>query len=322
MSINNGMNTQMGTKWFTFYTKIRPWFALITMFANILNFMIYTDIYVEHFGLFVGFLGYIANFILCVIAAIKANKDYNSFVRFVKVLLIFEFLFYPIASGIQTYYVNEDLAATIVCIAIFIIISYFLWYRLNIKYFRKRIITDDLYTDTYDYGAVDDNNDNRNTETTVQNVSSEKVSKNRFCRLCGSKIDSETKICSGCGKKYFKGITLNKNSVTIILLSLFLAISLFLNILQIVYINDVNFVNEYLTESVDELEGEIIVLQDELYKSQKLADFVDDYIAFVEDDGTKYYHKFDCSDFKGKSFLVYNIKAAEEKGYKPCPNCH
>ena len=28
--------------------------------------------------------------------------------------------------------------------------------------------------------------------------------KARYCKFCGSLIDNETKICGGCGKKYFK----------------------------------------------------------------------------------------------------------------------
>lgn len=27
-----------------------------------------------------------------------------------------------------------------------------------------------------------------------------------YCRLCGKPIDDETKVCSGCGKQYFRGI--------------------------------------------------------------------------------------------------------------------
>ena len=34
----------------------------------------------------------------------------------------------------------------------------------------------------------------------------EKKSKIKYCSQCGSLIDSETKVCSGCGKKYFKGL--------------------------------------------------------------------------------------------------------------------
>lgn len=27
-----------------------------------------------------------------------------------------------------------------------------------------------------------------------------------YCRLCGKPIDDETRVCSGCGKQYFRGI--------------------------------------------------------------------------------------------------------------------
>lgn len=147
MSINNGMNTQMGTKWFTFYTKIRPCFAFFALVANFFNFIVSMDSYITNFVILLCFIGNIANCILCIIVAIKADKDYNSFVRFVKGLLIFEFLYYPIISGIQIYYVNVSLLSASISTAILIILLYFIWYRLNMNYFRKRIVTDDLYTD-------------------------------------------------------------------------------------------------------------------------------------------------------------------------------
>ena len=54
--------------------------------------------------------------------------------------------------------------------------------------------------------------------------------------------------------------------------------------------------------------------------SDKMA-WVDAYVVYVENDGTNYYHSYECSSFKKQSFWVYNRKLAENKGYTACPVC-
>ena len=70
------------------------------------------------------------------------------------------------------------------------------------------------------------------------------------------------------------------------------------------------------------LTGRVNNLQNQVQENKELADFIDDYVVFIEDDGTDLYHKYKCYKFKGESFWVLNINAAKEDGYKACPNCH
>lgn len=51
------------------------------------------------------------------------------------------------------------------------------------------------------------------------------------------------------------------------------------------------------------------------------ADFMDTYVVFVNNDGSNYYHKYSCSDFKRQSFWAYSRKLAENNGFLACPNC-
>lgn len=53
-----------------------------------------------------------------------------------------------------------------------------------------------------------------------------KKEKVRYCSLCGSQIDGNTKKCTGCGKQYFRGFKLNKFSITVLILSLALTASI------------------------------------------------------------------------------------------------
>ncbi len=45
---NIKMNRQLGTKWFTFYTKVRPWLACLTAITVIADFMQYQEIYTSY----------------------------------------------------------------------------------------------------------------------------------------------------------------------------------------------------------------------------------------------------------------------------------
>lgn len=141
MSINNGMNTQMGTKWFTFYTKVRPWLALVFSLPAIVDFIQYTNVYFSNVGLLLSFIANITQIILCIMVFKKSNDDYNEFVKFVNGVLIFETCNIAFQAAIQQIYVNKiDLMVAMVSVIIIGVLDYLIWYRLNIKYFRKRLI--------------------------------------------------------------------------------------------------------------------------------------------------------------------------------------
>ena len=57
------------------------------------------------------------------------------------------------------------------------------------------------------------------------------------------------------------------------------------------------------------------------YKTAKEADFTDQHIAWIVPQ-TSYYHTYGCEEFDRANFIAYNIKTAENRGYRPCPVCH
>lgn len=89
--------------------------------------------------------------------------------------------------------------------------------------------------------------------------------------------------------------------------------------------------NRELLEMVDELKldldsrkKEIAALEYELDAAEAFktkADFLDSYVVLVENDGTNYYHTYDCSKFTETSFWAYSRKLAEAQGFTPCPSC-
>lgn len=85
----------------------------------------------------------------------------------------------------------------------------------------------------------------------------EKIVKRRYCSRCGSVIDNNTKACTGCGKQYFKGIKLNKFSLTVIILLLALIISVIINICQYIEIDYLSWQNELLSNRIGYLQTRV-----------------------------------------------------------------
>lgn len=143
----------------------------------------------------------------------------------------------------------------------------------------------------------------------------DKKVKIKYCSQCGSQIDPVTKKCTGCGKQYFKGIKITKFTYITTIVAVFLIISVVFNIFQNIKNQELNTEIDNLIESVDDLENDI-------WQYKTNANFVDEYVVFVEDDGTNLYHKIDCYRFKRESFWIYNVPTAENYDYSPCPLCH
>ena len=160
-----------------------------------------------------------------------------------------------------------------------------------------------------------------------------------FCKKCGHAIDTNTKKCNGCGKQYFNA----KKTIPVVLLSVLLVASFGFNVLQ--YLQSREAVETVATQAtqIEKLEKEI-ASQKSTISTQKtqinnlekevdeLEDrnmdlffdlyFYEEYAAIVPDDGRKRYHIYGCEDCDTSSFWIYNIEAAEQKGYYPCPKCY
>ena len=86
--------------------------------------------------------------------------------------------------------------------------------------------------------------------------------------------------------------------------------------------------NKFLSQEVSVLESnsislkqDITSLKNELEICYREINFIDEFVVFVEDDGTNWYHKYQCSRFRADSFWAYNIDYALAEGYEPCPYC-
>lgn len=163
-------------------------------------------------------------------------------------------------------------------------------------------------------------------------VKKPKQKKNRFCKLCGSLIEPQSKCCTGCGKKYFK-IRIPKKYIYPAV-SILIIIGLSVGFIYQTYqknqiLEQKNSALEYKQSTIDSLRGEIDRLESEQESAVKIlklsiekAAFLDKYIAIIETGTGNVYHKHGCEELEeNSSFIAYNIKIAEAKGYKPCTKC-
>lgn len=73
--------------------------------------------------------------------------------------------------------------------------------------------------------------------------------------------------------------------------------------------------NNYLQVKIDK--DRIQSRLDSIYDEY---DFYHEYAVIVTAEGGKY-HRYGCSHIEGREFWIYNIDAAESKGYEPCRDC-
>lgn len=82
--------------------------------------------------------------------------------------------------------------------------------------------------------------------------------------------------------------------------------------------------NKQLLLLEQDLEEDIKTLTEALTAAQVYeakAEFMDNYVVFVENNGTRVYHTYDCEQFSKSNFWAYSRKLAESNGFSPCSIC-
>lgn len=139
---STSINKSLGTKWFTFYTKVRPVFICIStiMESGISFILILENVYP-----FLNVLNIslqISQFALAIKTTILSKKDYTVFVSGVKGILLSEALFFVTVDMIELQVQTMDIWVEVITLITSILFSCF-WYRLNIKYFERRLPQND-----------------------------------------------------------------------------------------------------------------------------------------------------------------------------------
>ena len=155
----------------------------------------------------------------------------------------------------------------------------------------------------------------------------------KYCSHCGKIVDPTTKKCRGCGMQYPKGIP-RKTVLTTLWLILFISSFLgnvflyFANINLRAEISDLekanasmNFKIKNLRENIEDITFTKNTYYNYFKKNREKIELLDSNIVFIEDDGSKRYHKYECDNFPGEDYWAHNVEYAKYRGYKPCPEC-
>ena len=189
------MNKLMGTKWLTFYTKVRPILSGLFLLAVLASFRLNLAIYTKIWWLTLFFAGAVAQFVLCILIAVKSGGDYPHFVRFTRKVLLFETIYTAYQQGVETYVRNFDVISALVVFFVILIALYFIWYRLNVKYFEKRLLPQRDETSASLGDAPSSGFHEGETGTAGES------GQILFCRKCGAKLIANSKFCSRCGTR-------------------------------------------------------------------------------------------------------------------------
>lgn len=216
------MNRKLGTKWFTFYAKVRPWLACLTALTIIVDFFQHMDVYFSYWWMLLYFITGVAQPVLAIMVFAKSEGDYGNFVRFVNGVLIFETINMAYQQGVQQYIKSFEFGTAFIIALIILVVGYFLWYRLNIKYFKKRILREEPEAVTYDFSSVSrppqfsdpnaapktygnynvySNDIKLQKEETITTDTTPVQQKAQFCRKCGHKLPEGSLYCTKCGTK-------------------------------------------------------------------------------------------------------------------------
>lgn len=211
MYYSPNMNPQYGTKWFTFYTKVRPWLGALAVIPTVTDFAQYTSVYMGNAWLFIYFVAAITQAVLNFLVLNKSKGAYNEFVPFVQRVLMFETLNMAYGQGVQRY-VQDGLSwdyAAVVFVAV-LLVDFLIWYLLNMRYFKKRLMCEPTGEPSFGTSAFIPNVcvTNNQTATISKEVASygtmtssyeAQAPRIRFCRKCGTELVSGARFCSKCG---------------------------------------------------------------------------------------------------------------------------
>ena len=166
------------------------------------------------------------------------------------------------------------------------------------------------------------------TETEInENIVKENIVKENIVKenKANQGLDEESEIKDYTLREY-KSEVLNSNceprnkKFVSIILTLFLILSVGVNIYQGVTYNSLVQDNKQLQNSIEEQKEIVNDKNDQINSLKSEIRFYENNAVFVTGQGEKY-HKYDCQYMQGKEYWILNISAAQGKGYEPCSKC-
>ena len=138
MSQRYVIDKERGTKWFTFYTKIRPWIYCFALLESISEMMRYAEIYFQYPLLVISLVVEITSVVLCIMIFAKSKGDYKDFAMFADRVLMFEACAMAFQGFVGQYY-TEGSAVAFITAVLSGLLGYYVWYRKISEYFYERV---------------------------------------------------------------------------------------------------------------------------------------------------------------------------------------
>ena len=198
-------NKNLGSKWFIFYTRIRPFVACFSFAINGgIGWLLFEDAH-SNLGGILCLIGAVTGIVLNIMMFIKSFGDYRKLVSFIDKELLFEIAFGSYMPWVlSTDTIGVSFISFIIAVIVFVV-DYFTWYKWNMNYFEKRI--SHLPSDF----ASEQKPERCNgkwieklkgivvlpVETQAGKFS--ETPKIIYCRKCGKKLSEEAHFCKECG---------------------------------------------------------------------------------------------------------------------------
>ncbi len=138
-----------------------------------------------------------------------------------------------------------------------------------------------------------------------------------FCHHCGIPLSAKNARCTRCGWKSTGSLFIWLAGLICVL---FLA-SLTLNAVLFLNHEELQDTHSQLTDDYDDTVDELNDLKTEHSEQQTHLDFYDTYAVIITEN-SKLYHRHGCENLDTQTFWIYNLSAAQQEGYTPCPACH
>jgi len=313
----------LGFAWLKFFCFWRPWisfsFAMILV-LNLIGYEEYRNIYFSSIWGIISLILLLIGQVLVIMLYFWAKNRDSRTLELIDWILKIEIIDYAYGGSIQ-YIKNIPYFLTI--FIILCVFLYFLWYKLNMKYFEKREFWFNSNLDDVDSEYIEEIEEEQKINSNIKQNKTIVKKKTIYCKKCGGKLN-QNKKCTKCGKQYFHfNFITSKTKILIIILTVLFIVSIVVNVYQGVLLKNNKTNSEFerneLKEEINRLEDDNYYLREELEYNEDKIDFMDEHIVIVVEGHGDIAYKYDCLDdyVDGDyTFWAYNEENAIQKGYK------
>lgn len=195
----------LGLKWYVYFTHIHPWIQIYFLITAIKDY-ISTD---------VGLVCFVLELIFELVLFFKAINKSPNLLGFIKAYLIVSFCKNIVYTSAIPLYEGSGLSSGEIAAAylIFFILWYFVWYRVNIGYFRRRLVHSEPESSHTEYKS--DNQKGNYIFETPEDVAAYSEGMHFKCEKCGTYYRVISKKCNVCqAKDHICAIKIKKASKT------------------------------------------------------------------------------------------------------------